>query len=891
MNDSSDEEINISRKRKQHAKKQALVDLFEEENVDEDSMSSVDYGDKDSLFFEIFGTGEEYRYVLEGDKSERIVHKEDSYVAQEVVDVEDIYMYARNNFKIDQVSLKKIIELVSCGYSIHFALLHNGIEGIGIEDGYMIVDIFGEHKDFSKLKADMANKYGDDALLHKMNSIRELKWYSSYKQQSGKDVEIPKGLLSVEDFCENIRMAKRVYEPEYSSADLSLGERDRIAMAISCHPTFRNVVYTMFKQYGIDDEENGMRVDDGIVERVLIELYQSDMASDDQWNRHRRRIILVAIENACEVVIPLVIEENRNKEAKRRLFLNTIDRIVNGSIGIKGEGMHICGITEEKRYLKAVVLDFEGELVESIVVKDSDECKLLEFFEQFNPCCTAVSGSTISIKRLMKTIMPWNPVYVENRVATMSSNDTYAFCCSIARLILCPEIEYAELVSKGIVYLPQSALPRNEAIETIRRGILTAVSVVGVDANYLLKSSRCSGLLSLISNNLCLKERFKELRYVQKLEDLASICDNAVEYTNLVTYLRVNSGIFAKVSQAEALDSTCIHPRNYEACRSMCKSLYNQLEVEKKPIFDYVRELLNNHKEVFKNLNSIGLAGISNNTALFDDMCGMLAYGDRPLYSGLPDGLVFKELTGSDESLIGKTFEASVAKCGDTYYLLSTECTSAAIYVKKSKQTEELFLNQLVMVKIECMNCFMLSYTGCIVAQEYRRSQHSRFMTHPLFRNLNSEESECYLRDNCLPLVLRASKSDGSPIVVLKILDDVYVHMKVAEDEKYCYKECSYDSLDEFISKIAKKILMNVKNIKGHKYYFENEDRLLEYLGQSGSYIKYGFYFSRKYPGKVCMMYSNGHCFKEYITVSEYLVYEGRNFATLDEFMRYRKSI
>ncbi|TBU15072.1 transcriptional accessory-like protein [Ordospora colligata] len=891
MNDSSDEEININRKRKQQVKKQALVDLFEEENVDEDSVSSADYGERDSLFLEIFGTGEEYNYVLEGQKSESSKHKENVSMTNEVVDAEDVYVYAQNNLKVDQVSLKKVINLLSCGYSIHFALLHTGIEGIGIEDGYTIVDVFYEYKEFVKLKGDMKKKYGDDVLLHNINSIRELRWYSSYKQQSGKDIVMPNELLSVEDFCENIRMAKRVYEPGYSSVEPSLGEVDRIATAISCHPTFRNVLYSIHKQYGIEDEDNGIGVDNEIIERVLIEMYQSDMASDYQWNNHRRRIVLVAMEKACEVIVPLVLEEKRNKDAKRKIFLNTIDRIVNGSIGIKREGMHICGITEEKRYFKAVILDFEGEFVESIVVKDSEEFKLLEFFNQFNPCSTAVSGSTTLIKRLMKIIMPWNPVYVENRVAMMSSNDTYAFCCSIARLIICPEIEYAELISKGIVYLPQESLSRKDAIETIRRGILTAISAVGVDANYLLKNSRNGGLLSLISNNLCLKERFKELRNVQRLEDLASICDNDVEYTNLVVYLRVNSGIFAKVSQVEPFDSTCIHPRNYEICRDMCKSLYDQLEFAKKPTFDYVRELLNNHKNVFMNPNSLDFAGTSNNKALLDDMCGMLALRDRALYSGLPDHFVFKELTGSDESLIGKTFEASVVKCGDTYYLLSSACTSAAIYVKKSKQTEELFLNQLVMVKIECMNCFMLSYTGSIVVQEHRRSQHYRFMTHPLFRNLNSEESECYLRDKCLPLVLRASKNDGSPIVVLKILDDVYVHMKVVEDEKYCYKECIYDSLDEFISKVTKKILMNVKSIKDHKYYFENEGSLLEYLGQGGSYIRYGFYFSRKYSGKICMMYSNGRCFKEYITVNEHLVYEGMNFATLDEFMRYRKSI
>ncbi|WEL39115.1 SH2 domain-containing protein [Encephalitozoon hellem] len=892
MSDSSEEEIiNISRRGRQTVKKRVLEDLFEEDDnaASEESISSIDYGDRDSLFFEIFGTGEEYGYVLEderGELDEGIADGDLVTPKDESIDPNKVYEYAMNSMQVNSESLKKVIELLGKGYSIHFVLLHNSVEDIGIEEGYKIVDIFNEYREFMGLKKKINEKYGDDELLQNIEIVHALKWYSRYKKHLQKDLKLPQELLSVEDFCENIRMKKRIHEPQDSSSFLGFDNESELVQRISLHPLFRSALYMIFKNHGIRNDKNELQVRDDIIRKNLVDFYLSDISYDDPWNRCRERIVRSSIEKVSkEVIIPLVLEEMRLEETKKNVFTEVVDRIVNGSIGIKREGTHVCGVTKEKKYLKAVIVNFEGDLVDCTTVREEEEDELLKFIGEFNPCCTAVSGFTTSIRYLMKTLSQWNPLYVENKIGQMKSEGTYSFCYNIARLIQCPEIEYSDMLNKNIMYI-QEVLPRNLMVETIKRGILTAISIVGVDVNYLLNNKRKEGLLSLIPISDTLRDSLSNLKYVAKLEDLQDLCENEEEYINLTTYLRIYPEVLPRGSRNEVLDSTPVHPKNYGIARRLCTDLCNEESVGGKAV-DSVKKALSNDKEILR-ISDSNIQKLEDPMAI--NVYKTLLDSDRSIYSGLPDHLIFEELTGSGPDMIGKIIEGRISKCGPTYYLLSSDSTSAAIYIKKHRDQEELFLNQLVTVKIQYMNDFLLSYTANIVTSE-KKPHHSRFMTHPLFKDFNSEESERYLRDNSSSILLRRSRRDGSPVVVLKVSDDIYVHIKIQEAEKYYYKEDSYDDLDEFISRTAKKMLTNFKSIKSHKYYFEDEEKLLEYLNQGGSYIRYGFCFSKKYPGKLCMMYRDGYNRKEYITVEDYLVYEGKNFASLDEFVRYKKSL
>lgn len=894
MSDSSEEEININRKDLHLGRKRLLKDLFEEEEheASEETISSVDYEDRESLFFEIFGTGEEYRYVLESEDQEQTEEMEEVSIPHEdTVNADEVYEYAMNNMKIDRDSLRKIVEHLHKGHSIHFALLHGGVEGVGIEEGYKVVDIFDEYRGFIALRDEMRRRYGDDELLQAIGSIRPLRWYSAYKKHLGKNLNVPDEILSAEDFCENIRKKKKIHEPKASSSFLDFAGEEELVRRISLHPIFRNALYTIFKTHGVRDAERGLRIDEGVVRRDLVEFCLSDISSDGPWNRCRERVIRDSVERAGrEVIIPLVLKEMEEEELKKKVFEEAVDRVVNGSSGVLGDGSYVCGVTEEKKYLKAAVVNFSGDMVDCITVREGDKDELLKFLKRFTPCRVAVSGFSTSIRYLMKTLSSWSPVYVENKVARIKGEDAHAFCCNMARIIQCPEIEYSNMVERGIIYVEDESLPRDTAAEMMKRGILTAASIVGVDINILLNNKRKAGLLSLLPISRTTKDSLSDIRYVMKLEDLQDLCKDEVEYNNLVTYLRIYPGVLSRVSGAEILDSTSVHPRHYAIARKLCARLCNEENAEETSL-DPVRKVLDNDKELLRRLEpkKSSLAGPGDEMAV--DIYNMLESSDRPVYAGLPDHLVFKDLTGCNENLAGKVVEGRVSKCGGTFYLVDSASTPATIYVRRDRGDPELFLNQLVTVKIEYVNDFLLSYTGRIATPEQKRPQHSRFVTHPLFRDLNSNESEKYLDSHSLSLLLRRSRKDGSPVMVLKISDDIYVHMKIQEAEKYHYKGGTYDDLDEFVSRMAKKILMNVRNIKNHRYYFEDEGKLLDYLTQGGNYIRYGFYLSRKYPGKLCMLYRNGSDHKEYITVEDSLLYNGRSFGTLDEFIRYRKSL
>lgn len=890
MESSEEEMIKIDRKSQQQGRKRTLEELFEEreeENEELESTESGGYEDENSLFLEIFGTGEEYKYVLE-ESSEKTV-EELSVASSETkeMDVEDVCEYVVGNVETDPECVRRIVGMIVSGYSIHFALMHGSVDSVGIEEGYRIVDVVGEYKEFRTVLSGIERQYGSTGLVHGLKSVRCLRWYVGYRRHLMLDLAPCRELLSAEEFCENLRMGSKLHEPEETVGFGEYSDEERLVQRISLHPIFRDKIYKMYKDQGVYEDDR-LVVRDSDMWRDVTRLYLGESSlAGDEWNKYRERIVEQAVRSVVsEGFVEQISRERRSEEMKRRVFTEVVDRIVNGGVGVHGVGSYVCGVTEDKRYVRAVMVDFLGEEVDSVTIREGEEDLLVEFVGRFKPHCVAVSGTSTAVKNVMRTVECWNAVFVENRIAKMVSRDGHEFSCNVARMVQCPEIEYSNLVSKGIVYVNEP-LARNELVETVRRGIVTAVAIVGIDVNYLVDNKRGGGLMSLIGMDEELRQRLNGLGHVPRLNELKEVCGSTMEYENITTYLRITPGVSPQTPRSEVLDSTSIHPNNYETARSLC-ARWGGRENDTVQGCDPVSDVLRNNKEILRSVEADVLGDERDPLAL--SIYKSLVHNNRPVYSGLPDHLVFREL-GGREDLVGKTVEGKVVKCGEGFYILGLDDSSVVVYVRRNRLDPELFLNQLVHVRIDHVNDFLLSYTGSIATQEQRKTKHLRFTTHPLFRNVNSRQAEEYLRENSQPLLLRMSGRDGSPVVVLKILDDVYVHMKIEESGRYYYRGRPYDDIDEFISRVAKKILVNVRNIKAHKYYFGDERSVLEYLDGGGSYIRYGFYFSRQYPGKLCMLYRAGRDHKEYIGVGESLTYESREFRDLDEFMRYRKSV
>jgi transcription elongation factor SPT6 len=893
MADSSEEEIiNINRRIRQPAKKgQGLEELFDEEEreigVVEESIESVGYDERDSLFYEIFGTGEEYNYVYEEEEkeseaSEPTIEEEDAEV-----DVDEIYKYVMSNSSVDPEPARLIVEALNKGYNIHFALLHGKVSSVGIEEGYEILDLLEEHKEFVKLRRELERQDGSE-LLRGICSLESLKLYPNYRKASCTELRPCKELLTVEEFCDNLRAKEMLHKPEYSDAFHLYEEEEELVRRMSLHPIFQHTIYRLYREQGTGDDI--LCVDRNRIREELVRFYCSGLTEEDEWDRYREKIVLEAVERVTAPgFFRKILMERKEKEGKRKALDEVIDRIVNGAVRRPISGSYICGMTLERKYVKAAMLDFEGNLVEACALREEQMEEVQGFLRKYMPYSVAVGGSSPAVMYLFRSLHEWNPVFVESHPAKLSARDAVQFCCNVARLVQCPEIEYSNLLALEYLYV-QSELPATMLSKVIGRGILTALSIVGIDVNYLMLNKR-TALVSLLGLSESFVSELGRYGHVARLEELKKLCAGPIEYANCAVYLRIFSEIFPGVSSTDILDSTPIHPKNYGLARTICAESGSHGEASRKSSSECVEDVLRSSKAALRS----SLTGISlqpeDHDASVDSLLKTLINCDRPVFEGLPDHLVFVELTGITESLIGQAVDGRVFKCADTFFLVRPEKYNATVYVRKSPETPGVYLNQMVRVEISELTDFMLSYTGKLVEQAPQRGRTCRFTSHPLFRELDSRGAEEYLRSEEGPLVLRRSGKDGSPVLVLRIDDDIYIHIKVEEGEKYYHEGKEYDDIDELISKVARRILANVREIKKHKCFFGSEDEAYEYLREESPYIRYAFCLSRSHPGKLCLMIRRDRIFKEYLGVGERLSYDGRKFASLDEFMRYRKRL
>jgi transcription elongation factor SPT6 len=893
MADSSEEEIiNINRRLRQPVKRRKnLEELFDEEeeepSVAEESIESFEYDERDSLFYEIFGTGEEYNYIYEGEVEPE--EPEQGAGKKEVeMDVDGACDYVLNNCSVDPKASRFIVETLIKGHNVHFALLHGKVDGVGIEEGYEIVDLLEEYKEFVRLRDELRGEDSDE-LLGAIGSLNSLRLYPSYRKACRTALKPCRELLTVEDFCDNLRFKEKLYESEQSDVFQRYEDEEALVRRMSLHPVFQHCVCRLYKEHGARDEHDKLYVEESRVRGEITKFYCSDSTEENAWDEYRERIVLRAMERVkAPGFFRRILMDQKEREEKKKAFDEVVDRIVNGAVRRPVNGSYVCGMTLEKRHIKAAMLDFEGNLVEACALKEEQVEEVLEFLRKYAPYSVAVSGALPSIMYLVRNLHEWRPVFVENRVPRLLSRDSLQFCCNIARLVQCPEVEYSNLLAQGFLCV-QSDLPADVLAEVTKRGILTALSIVGIDVNYLMLNKRRDALISLLGLSDAFIGNLSEYGHVTRLEELRKLCSDGVEYANCAVYLRVFPEIFPGVSNTEILDATPIHPKNYGLARAICAGAASYNEINEENPSGCVEEAFRNNKALLRSSFMGDLLRSGEHDVSVDSVFKTLISCDRPVFDGLPDHLVFVELTGITESLIGQVVEGRVFKCADTFFLVRPEKYNVTVYVRRMPEDAEVFPNEMVKVEINELTDFMLSYTGTLVRHVPQRNRACRFITHPLFRELNSQEAEEYLRSENQPFVLRRSGLDGSPVIVLRIEDDVYVHIKAEEREKYVYEGREFDDIDELISRAIRGIIVNVREIKKHQHYFSSEERASEYLNEEGPYIRYAFCLSRTYPGRLCFMVKRDRIYKEYLRIGEFLSYDGLRFSGLDDFMQYRK--
>ncbi|WUR03209.1 transcription elongation factor SPT6 [Vairimorpha necatrix] len=247
-------------------------------------------------------------------------------------------------------------------------------------------------------------------------------------------------------------------------------------------------------------------------------------------------------------------------------------------------------------------------------------------------------------------------------------------------------------------------------------------------------------------------------------------------------------------------------------------------------------------------------------------------------FKGFTDSFIFKELINikinSVKDLINKEVEGTIFLV-DEFYILVNILNNITCYVRT---TDKYYLNQIVKIKIIEINEAFLSFTGEITNNN---KSVQKIVKHPLLYNLNSKESEKKLLENEKIFILRQSNKDGKIIIVLKMYEDIIIHIKIEE----------YDNLDEIVNKKVKSILRNVANIKKHKNFYKNEEEAVNEISRESEFIKYGFYLTKDYPGKLCFIYNGKGVCKEYLSIEKMIKYKGKEFNTLEEFVEYRKKM
>jgi transcription elongation factor SPT6 len=828
---SSDEEI-VKKRRftKKGTSSRDLKSLFDEEN-NEDSYEqpNFDEDERSTIFNEIFGTGKEYFYILEDtpeeESSTEILEKND-------FNVEDCKRFVMWNTNITNRNLERFVDLLLKGYVLNYILLHDIDYDMDIYTALRVEKSVQEYKKFIEYRSKFNNNYIED--VYSYDAIKYIPKYEENRKDY-EDYGTNKYLLSVEQFETNLKDREAVFVPCcYEEGEISGFDEEEYTKQLSSSLVVRDYYTQLYKIYGRIEGED------------VYKYYISE--EDDQYNDKRKSILDGLIEtlklNDTEIEENiLLIEQEFN------LFNKVIDRIFNGGLKKMNSQEKIVSCTKEKNLFKGVVMNNLGVVLEKFSKSKND---FDIYLDEIRPVCVVLSGFEPTLRLAMQHLIPRNCVYVENSWFMHLKKDKYEFCRRIGRLALFPEIEYIRLYKTPNGWKDFIG-PVHDYKFIVKKAILTAISIVGLDLNLILAQEDNIEILAFLGLTSISRIFSKEV--YTSLKDLKEIIGNKIEYVNFLTYIRLFKE-FSKIDNP--LDEKPIHIENYFI----------------------IEEDLDYQKGIQRDDDITGLRITKRDVKRIKE-CLVDDY--RPIFSGFPDNIVFKNLSDATSEIVGSTLEGRVFYVDEGYALVSV-LNNVTVFCKIQ---EKYYPNQLVKCQIEEVNEAFVSFNGIILPDDTPKIKYPRFTKHPLYKEVDSVKAIEFLKESGEFILLRKSTRDNSPILVFKFYADIYAQFKLGPSFSFRGKE--HKSIDEVMI-LVKKTLKKVKEIEQHKNFYEKEEDALKKVGEDGDYIKYGFYFPEEYPGKLCFVFGNrGNIHKEYLGVYDVMTYKGQEYETLDDFLMYRK--
>ncbi|KAK9235923.1 SH2 domain-containing protein [Lipomyces kononenkoae] len=548
----------------------------------------------------------------------------------------------------------------------------------------------------------------------------------------------------------------------------------------------------------------------------------------------------------------------------------------------------------------SVFLDDQGRVLETMKLGDvRDEAfktNLIEIVKRRKPDVIGIAGFTVASNRLRKEILdiiateslnvstdddggkeePIPLVWVNDEVARLYQNSPRAtqefaelaplarYCIGLARYMQSPLLEYAAM-GGGIVSIQfhrlQTLLPQDLLREMLDSAFIDMVNLVGVDINEAIKVPYFANLLQYVSG-LGPRKASGMLKSIAAstngyLNDRYELVTKQIAgkniFMNCASFLRIPweeqdsaTAAYRNSEMTEILDSTRIHPEDYELARKMAA---DALELDEEDLIDLhnqggvVAQLMDDDpdklnelileeyaEELLKNFNQRKRA-----TLEMIKMELQRHYEElRKTFKLLGDEQIFTMLTGETPETLaqGMVVPVNIRKVADRYLVARLACgvdgnvaamemtsrtdmpyPSALFYYGQTVRALVKHINygafqaelSLVEEAVEdALKHPVLPYAKkererdkwdeyeedrdrALFAEHREKEQRAaRVIKHRLFKPFSSKQAEEYLAPMQRgDLVIRPSSKGTDHIAITwKVTEGVYQHLAVLELEK-----------------------------------------------------------------------------------------------------------
>lgn len=887
MTESSDSDI-IQRKKSKIKKSSHHSDDSDSSMLTDDS--NIAEGSFEPLFYEIFGSGNEYDYIYKTKETKN------EYIENTIELIpSECYTYINRLTKgfsilfkdFDQSVVRNLID----GSAPEYLAFHT--DKMTVKELYFIKDLINEFREFSQLPD--KNEKVDSLLAEKISKSPE---------------NTPKitGLLDISEFIQNMLSFESLFYPsgtislpfEIGSSKVSkidedswgfdetpqndkvtLSDEDKDLLVKYFHKLIHDIASTplfidrVHKTHLINILEPDHCNSSVHSLQFLQKIYCSGTCSTD--DEIRKFIIQKAFES-----VSVNIESIKTRLINQGMIdgPSGLQELVNLIISLRGKPGSYAGVYFDKSLFSVVKIDDAGNFTESAIFKESEIEELKSFLLCVDNVCLTSTSPNVKYAFMNSGI---NFLYVPRRLSFFDDFKELSIPYNITVLIQNPVIYFARLWHFLKNRYPVSNY-RSSDVGMLQKAISISAATIRLDWRDTIRHKYGFTLFKLLQIDIF--ELSFDFERLDKLESLKQIFDQ-VKFNNICTY-------FNLTASRNPLERTLIHPTNFSMAKIFFKGQYHSLlnsrndSIMNYPILDIEKDE-DRIVEIFVEKPSLleyfsGFRSNDDDLLFFDVLKSVMLRPDEIYFTGANDIQIFDDVVPYLSP--DKIHTATITKAGPNFYLSQTS-NSATIYISKRGEYE---VNQVVQVKIVDKTPYILTYTGEIIDEQ--QASIEKFRLHRYFKSLDYKSLEIFMSKNDKKIQIRPSSTQGCCVVVCKIEDDLFFSYKLREISEndqvtYEFRNRIFPSIDLFIDDYLRKMYKMVQTIVSFKYYFESAEKAKQHLEASGEFIKYCVVLSREMPGCLEFILGNKRIFAR--IDGDRLVLKDYTFRSFEDFIGFVK--